>query len=104
MSRVYITVAEHVDATLPILSQEWRAAHCVEGDKVLRMAAQVLFSTQPAAPEIDVRDLAMVLTAIAQAHYAAANVRAKPSQPRPAERNEYPTALELVDNRSTNNA
>lgn len=55
--------------SLPILSQAWREHHVREGDVLLEHAAIALTNIN--------WDKAHVLAALAQAHYAAANVRAK---------------------------
>jgi hypothetical protein len=79
----------------PILSQEWREEHVRRGDAALLRAV----STGPSSGHYlaETSAAAAAWAAIAQAHYAAANVRAKPQDAGVATRSEYPTAQELLD-------
>lgn len=64
------------------LTQEWREEHCKSGDYALDMAESFARgnASQSMRDNFDSRTAAIVAgyAAIAQAHYAAANVRAKP--------------------------
>ena len=54
----------------PVFSWRWREAHAREGDRLLSVAGGSMESIN--------WDKIMTLAFLAQAHYAAANVRAKP--------------------------
>ncbi len=62
-----------------ILSHEWRLDHAAKGDEMLRVAREVVDHTSGARGDqvIVLSAQASALAAIAQAHYAAANVRAR---------------------------
>lgn len=62
-----------------VLSQEWRVEHCTKGDEALDLARHVIeqASEAPGAQAHVCSVQAAALAAIAQAHYAAANVRAR---------------------------
>jgi len=66
---------------IDILSFQWRRDHCVAGDESIKLAELLL--VRKGNESADQREAA-AWAAIAQAHYAAANVRAKlPSWPSP---------------------
>jgi hypothetical protein len=67
---------------MPILDQAWRESHVRRGDKALAVAANVIIGNSDPVNEMipeGAAHVASTLAAIAQAHYAAANVRARPS-------------------------
>lgn len=66
-----------------ILDQEWREDHVRDGDQALEQARE--------AASHGLADGAVALAQIAQAHYLAANVRAKPAMPE--DQTEYLKAL-----------
>lgn len=76
-------VADHVpiDARLVrtdgLLSQQWRERHCEAGDEALREAEKI--ADREDGDTLILSAAAQAFAAIAQAHYAAANVRARPS-------------------------
>ena len=65
------------------LSHEWRLGHSKAGDTALSVATSVVDSLMEDGSSLDpdgirgMADVAMAYAAIAQAHYAAANIRAK---------------------------
>lgn len=60
-----------------LLSQEWREKHCEAGDAALRDAQEI--ADREDGDTLILSAAAQTFAAIAQAHYAAANVRARPS-------------------------
>lgn len=62
-----------------VLSQEWRVEHCTKGDEALRLARDVVEQSSGARGDqvLVFCAQAAAAAAIAQAHYAAANVRAR---------------------------
>lgn len=79
-----------------VFSQEWREEHATAGDQALGIARQV--ADTETGHTITLAAVASVFAAIAQAHYAAANVRARPTGAalRLAERNVLDAAEALV--------
>lgn len=64
-----------------ILDQEWRESHVHLGDQALKVAQNAIIGNSDMVNEMIPEGAAIVATAlaaIAQAHYAAANVRARP--------------------------
>lgn len=64
------------------LSQGWREAHCEAGDESLATARGIIEQSSGARGDqvLVLAAQASAIAAIAQAHYAAANVRARPAQ------------------------
>lgn len=60
-----------------LLTQEWREEHARAGDEALRDAAEI--ADRDNGDTVILAAAAQAFAAIAQAHYAAANVRARPA-------------------------
>ena len=66
---------------MTIFDHAWRTAHAKAGDAMLEGAMSLLEAIEGASHEsgaVNLVQAAQAYAAIAQAHYAAANVRAKP--------------------------